>query len=185
MKVFGVGLNKTGTTTLGECLAHWGFRHISCSEAAFNLWREGNIAGLIEMAANFDSFEDWPWPLVYRELDAAFPGSKFILTTRGTPDIWFRSLCNHAVKTGPTEFRKAIYGEYMPHGHKKTHVALYEAHNQGVLDYFKGRTGDFIEVSWEKGDGWEILGNFLNLPVPNIQFPHANKGEFTSQPHHA
>ncbi len=29
MKVFGIGLNKTGTTTLGLCLQHWGFRHKS------------------------------------------------------------------------------------------------------------------------------------------------------------
>ena len=34
------------------------------------------------MVDRFDAFEDNPWPVLYKELDARFPGSKFILTRR-------------------------------------------------------------------------------------------------------
>lgn len=81
-KVVGVGLNKTGTSTLGVCLRHWGFRHTSVSKEAFALWRSGGAAALKREVRRFDSFEDWPWALMYREIDAAYPGSKFILTRR-------------------------------------------------------------------------------------------------------
>ena len=34
MKVFGVGLQKTGTTTLGECFKMLGYKHLSYSRKA-------------------------------------------------------------------------------------------------------------------------------------------------------
>lgn len=175
MKVVGIGLNKTGTTSLGACLQHWGYRHISHSHEAFLLWRDGDINGLLEWVSRYDSFEDWPWPLVYREIDAAFPGTKFILTRRKNPDVWFTSLCKHAELTGPTDFREAIYGYAMPKGHKAEHIRMYNQHLEAVRDYFKDRPNDFLEVCWEEGDGWKELGEFLGLQPPGIAFPHLNQ----------
>lgn len=175
MKIIGVGLNKTGTTTLGECLKHWNYTHCSYTLKAFHFWRDQQKEELIQFASRFDSFEDWPWPLCYRELDAAFPGSKFILTTRKTPEIWFDSLCKHADRTGPTEFRKVIYGHEMPHNHEKHHLAFYHRHNEEVRNYFAERPTDFIELCWENGHGWKQLSGFLDKPIPTVPFPHANK----------
>jgi hypothetical protein len=175
VKVVGVGLNKTGTTTLGRCLRHWSFRHESCSKAAFDLWVKGDMVTLLGHVAQFESFEDWPWPLIYTRIDTTFPGSKFILTRRRDPETWFRSLCAHATRTGPTEYRRRIYGHEMPHGHKKHHIDIYERHNQAVRQYFAHRPGDLLEVSWEEGDGWSILAEFLQRECPRLPFPHANK----------
>jgi hypothetical protein len=178
MKIIGVGLNKTGTKTLGACFRILGYNHISCNEVAFDLWRKKNIDDLMKIALVYDSFEDWPWPLLFREFDAYFPGSKFILTTRKDSETWYKSLCNHAVYSGPTEYRKAIYGEYMPHGHKDKHITFYESYNQDVRFFFQSRPQDFLEVCWETGDNWENLCTFLQLPVPDVAFPHANKGTY-------
>ncbi|MGF1572832.1 MAG: sulfotransferase [Sumerlaeia bacterium] len=175
MKIIGVGLNKTGTTTLGQCLKFWGNTHCSWSTPAFELWRDNKHAELIEFARNYTSFEDWPWPLIYRELDEAFPGSKFILTRRSTPEVWFESLCLHAERTGPTEFRRVIYGYAMPHEHAEHHIHIYLKHNQAVRDYFAPRPQDFLEVCWEEGDEWSGLAKFLGKKIPNRLFPHANK----------
>lgn len=175
MKIIGVGLNKTGTTTLGQCMKHWGSKHCSWSTPAFELWRDGKTDELIEFARPYGSFEDWPWPLCYRELDAAFPGSKFIFTRRISPDVWFESLCLHAERSGPTEFRRVIYGHEMPHDFPDQHKAFYLKHLQEVRDYFASRPKDFLEVCWEQGDGWKELAEFLGKPVPQIPFPHANK----------
>ena len=93
MKVVGVGLNKTGTKTLGVCLRHWGFKHVSCDYAAFQMWRSGRLHDLLAYAKDYETFEDWPWPLVYRDIDQAFPGTKFILTRRVDAERWFTSIC--------------------------------------------------------------------------------------------
>lgn len=175
MKIVGIGLNKTGTTTLGVCFRQWGLKHISCSQEAFNLWRNANYDDLLVYISEYDSFEDWPWPLIYKVIDEKFPGTKFILTRRKDAEIWFSSLCQHADRTGPTDFRKCIYGYEMPHEHKAAHIRFYENHLDSVRDYFRKRPTDLLEVCWEEGDGWEKLSKFLGFECPNIPFPHANK----------
>lgn len=175
MKIVGIGLNKTGTSSLGVCMKTWGLRQFWFSPEAFDLWREKNIEGLLSMAERFDSFEDWPWPLVYREFDQRYPGSKFILTRRMSADAWFASLCKHAARTGPTRFREAIYGYAMPDGHKEEHIRFYQNHLLAVRSYFANRPGDLLEVCWEEGDGWQKLSSYLGLPDPGIPFPHAEK----------
>lgn len=180
MKVVGIGLNKTGTKTLGTCLKYWGLRHITYNHQAFDLWRNSDYGALMEWVGAYDSFEDWPWPLLYREIDEAFPGTKFILTTRKDSATWFKSLCDHAVRTGPTQFRKYIYGFEMPHEHKAEHIEFYERHNQSVREHFKSRPGCLLEVCWENGDGWKELAGFLGLPDPGIPLPHANKSRTRS-----
>jgi hypothetical protein len=176
MKVVGVGLNKTGTKTLSVCLTQWGFNHITWDLASFQQYQRGDYETLWKTMRAYDSFEDWPWPLMYKEIDAQFPGSKFILTIRKSPEVWFASLCKMAVRRGPlTRFEQYIYGYAIPHGHKDEHIQFYNAHNQAVEEYFKDRPEQFLKVCWENGDGWKELANFLEKPVPDRPFPHLNK----------
>ena len=175
MKVVGIGLNKTGTTTLGVCFQHWGLRHTSLNRPAFELWRKKQYDDLLKCVDDYDSFEDWPWPLIYKKIDEHFPGTKFILTRRIDSITWYDSVCSHATRTGPTDFRKHIYGHDMPHKYKSEHINFYEEHNQRVRNYFQGREGDLLEVCWEEGDGWQQLSAFLGFERPEMCFPHANK----------
>jgi Sulfotransferase domain/Sulfotransferase family len=181
-KVVGIGLNKTGTKTLGACLRHWGSDHISCSREGFDLWTAANREALMHIVERHQSFDDWPWPLVYREIDRRFPGTKFVLTRRTTPEAWFSSLCKHAGRTGPTVFRKEIYGYEMPYGHQEAHIAFYNNHLKQVRAYFAGRPDDLLEVCWEAGDGWKELASFLGQPVPALPFPHLNKARRMPRP---
>ena len=175
MKVVGVGLIKTGTKTLGVCLRRWGLKHISRDHEAFELWRKGEIETLLRKVGEFDSFEDWPWPLVYREIDREFPGTRFILTRRKDAKTWFRSVCKHAGRTGPTDYRKYVFGHEMPYGREKEHIQFYESHLRSVRAYFKDRPGDLLEVCWEDGSGWAELAAFLGFEPPDAPFPHLNK----------
>ncbi len=175
MKIVGIGLNKTGTKTLGACLRHWKMRHVSFSAKSFELWRANSTAALLEQVAKFDSFEDWPWPLLYREIDAAFSGSKFLLTRRRDPDTWFTSLCKHAERTGPTIYRKAIYGYEMPQQNRDAHIRYYENHLISVREFFRDRPNALLELCWEEGHGWRELASFIGLKEPAIPFPHENR----------
>src|SRR5579859_2611094 len=101
-KIFGIGLNKTGTTTLGACLTRLGYRHGSCRRDLLIAYREGRLDEIFAETDRLDSFEDWPYPLIYRELFFRYgEGAKFILTRRATPRIWLRSLMRHALRTNP------------------------------------------------------------------------------------
>lgn len=81
-KVFGVGWAKTGTTTLASCLTSLGFCHCSQRLELFEHLFVDNVNPGLEVAEKFDSFNDWPWILLYALLDSAFPNSAFILTNR-------------------------------------------------------------------------------------------------------
>lgn len=175
MKVFGIGLNKTGTTTLAECFRHLGFRHASVNLELTRCVRRGDLDPVFACADRFDSFEDWPWPLIYRQLDERYPGAKFVLTIRVDSEAWLNSIKKHARAMGPTEFREVAYGHAMPEGHEAEYLAVYERHNREVRDYFRDRPADLLEVCWETGSGWRELCGFLGRDIPDVPFPHANR----------
>lgn len=175
MKVFGIGLNKTGTTTLGIVFELFGYKHAGNNLDLTRAAKKGDLAMVYEYVEDYDSFEDWPYPLIYQQLDTKFPGSKFILTTRKDSKKWVQSLKIHSLITGPTEYRELVYGFSMPQGREIEHIKFYEDHNQKARQYFQNREKDFLEVCWEKGSGWEELCKFLSKDKPTIPFPHANK----------
>jgi hypothetical protein len=60
-------------------------------------------------------------------------------------------------------------------------LRIYDEHNNGVLEYFKDRPNDLLVLCWERGDGWEKLCKFLDVPVPAGQpIPHSNRGRYRS-----
>jgi len=175
VKVFGIGLHKTGTSTLGACFRILGYRVMGYSQALFErAVAHDDPAPALEVVERYDAFHDWPWPLIYRELDRQFPGSKFILTVRENTDAWLQSLMQHALRTRPFgPNRKLVYGYRYPHKHQQAHIEFYLQHNRQVRKYFEGRS-DFMELCWERGDGWEALCTFLGRPIPDQPFPHFN-----------
>lgn len=71
--------------------------------------------------------------------------------------------------------RKLAYGFNYPEKREREHKEFYRRHNDNVREYFKDRSGDFIELCWENGDGFEKLCNFLDCNVPDDPLPNANK----------
>ncbi len=175
-KLFGVGYHRTGTTTLRECFRILGLRETGFDfDLTEDLLTRGRIEPVLERARGFEAFQDWPWPLCFRELDRRFPGSRFVLTTRESSDKWFASLLDHyawALGKGPNRFPQMfplLYGPDFP-ANRSACIERYERHNHEVRDFFS--TSDrFLEVCWEQGDDWAALCGFLELPVPVQSFP--------------
>ncbi len=83
MKIVGLGISKTGTTTLGSAFEVLGYKHLSFSHKGIKMWEKRSYSSLLKLMAPFDSFDDFPWPLFYKEIDQFFPDTKFIdATTR-------------------------------------------------------------------------------------------------------
>lgn len=176
-KVIGVGFHKTGTKTLAACLETLGYRNRSLDREAFERWRLGEIDALLDEMCDADSFEDWPWPLVYREASERFPDARFVLTTRRDDAVWLESLSLHIDRHRTTTFnyRGHVYGVDEPRAHPERFLEVYRAHNAGVREFFAAKPGRLLEVCWEDGGGWEPLCRFLGHPVPDAPFPHANR----------
>lgn len=175
MKVFGIGLNKTGTTTLGQCFKLLGYRHAPYDRTLLYRWHEGDPGPAFAIADKFDTFEDWPWPLMFRELDARYPSARFVLTERSSAQKWVDSLKNHSERSGTERVREIAYGHAMPHGNEDELMARYEAHGRVVRQHFADRPDKLLVTCWEHSSRWDELCQFLGKDVPEAVFPHANQ----------
>ncbi len=171
-KVFGIGFHKTGTTTLSAALRILGYRVAGPFGVHDDDIATTALPRALETASQFDAVQDNPWPLLYKELDAEFPGSKFILTVRDT-DRWLASVVNHFGGKS-TPMRSWIYGPGDPTGNQDVYRARYEGHNQDVESHFADRPDDLLVLSIADGQGWPELCGFLGVPIPEQPFPHAN-----------
>ena len=178
-KVFGIGLNKTGTSTLGACLSTLGYRHRSYSFRQVKRLRMQQMDALLANYSHADSFDDWPTPWLYRQLDAAFPDSLFILTRRQSTENWLASISDHALRTRWREgmvVRSTFYGCPYPQINEALYRRTYEQHNEAVRDYFRRRPWQLLELCWEEQNDWTQLCGFLGVAVPAAPLPHVNAG---------
>lgn len=178
IKVFGIGLNKTGTSSLDMALRLLGFKHKSWEPKPFRQYVIGDYHTLMATAEMHDSFTDWPWPLLVPELLEHFgTRARFILTKRASDKVWLDSLKKHAMSTAPKNNpRKDVFGYAYPHENEQAHLDYYNAHLDKIRTLFAehGAEDQLIELCWEDGDGWEALCGFLDRPQPPLNFPHKN-----------
>jgi len=172
-KVFCVGFHKTGTTSLAIALQTLGYR-VTGPNGVNDPDIENNVISMAyDFAERFDAFQDNPWPIIYKELDSQYPGSKFILLLRDS-ESWIRSQVK-CFGLNETPMRKWIYGVGCPKDNEDIYAQRFENHNREVLNYFQNRPQDLLVMDFAAGDGWDKLCNFLEVDIPNIVFPHVNK----------
>ena len=173
-KIFGIGLSRTGTTSLHCALALLGVPSIHYPAHAAWDWLHGRFHS--DALVPFDACCDIPTPIYFRQLDRAYPGSKFILTTRA-PDAWLDSVERHYATSPPSSpqtafrdlLRVAVYG--VINFHRGRFREVYETHHDAVKRYFAARPGDIIQFDVTSGDGWSHLCPFVGRPAPDVPFP--------------
>ncbi|MCB9845861.1 MAG: hypothetical protein H6811_07760 [Phycisphaeraceae bacterium] len=174
-RVFGIGLSKTGTHSLNAALEVLGIPSVHFPSP------ELMLAGRYEDALRgFRGATDISVSAYYRELDQAYPGSRFILTLRDVPG-WLASVEDHRKRREhelakpdcpKAAIRERLYGI---RGFDRVTFALaYEHHRREVLDHFASRPADLCVMDMGRGDGWEKLCPFLGVDQPDVAFPHHN-----------
>lgn len=176
-KVFGLGFQKTGTSSLAAILRRLGYRVAGYADFRDLVAREDVswdtvISRALEVAEQADAAKDTPWPLLYRELDAAFPGSKFIHVIRDT-NSWIDSAVGDFADH-PNRLHQLIYGVPFPKGHEVVWTDRYERHNREVAAYFADRPKDYLHLRLEDGLSYAAICPFLGEPVLEDPVPHAN-----------
>ena len=171
-KVFCLGFQKTGTTSLQYALSLLGYRVAGILDANPHETSEELHAEALGLLQQFVAFADNPWPLYFREFDAMFPGAKFILTARD-PDKWYSSVCKHFGESG-SKMRGWVYGAATPVGNRQAYVGRLVSHQEAVRAYFEDRPDDLLEFDVSAGHGWAELCGFLDRPMPYRDFPKLN-----------
>jgi len=202
-KIFCVGRNKTGTTSMKKAFNELGL--IVGSQLVGELllldWAKRDFRRIYLLCRTGQAFQDIPFslPYTFQALDQRFPGSKFILSVRDTPQQWYQSLANfHArlwgsghiptsedlkearyiFKGRPYQGNRLIY--HCPPDdpyNKEVLIAHYKAHNKAVIDYFKHRPDDLLVLNVAGKGAYDKLCDFLGKPRVGRDFPHELKTE--------
>ncbi len=182
-KVFGIGLNATGTESLSEALNHLGIgtKYYSHEHKVRNALMAGSKLPILEQ---YQGLVDGIAPF-YRQLDQAYPGSKFILTVL-EKHSWLQSMENLASTMAENvswlnpegealnEFLLYQLNSGLFEFNADRYWQAYESHVQGVLDYFQNRPSDLLVMDIYKGDRWDKLCPFLELTLPSVPFPQSH-----------
>ena len=200
-KIFIIGRNKTGTTSLTHEFKSRGFKVGKQWRAELLLddYINGDFKKIIKYARKAKVFQDIPfsYPETFKHLDKAYPNSKFILTVRDSPEQWYKSITNfHSKKFGkgklPTkqDLKQALYvkkgwiwkanrtiydsPEDNPY-EKEALIKSYVDHNRTVKNYFKNRD-NFLIINIADKDAYIEFCNFLDIPtLGKTKFPWKNR----------
>ena len=167
-KIWGLGLSRTGTTTLSYVLNEMGYRHIH-----YPTYDE-------MMSINNDGASDIPVIPIYKELDQKFPNSKFIYTTRDK-QAWLASMGPYLERkktwnqlSCQVQTRIKVYNQ--PFFDYNIYSKAYDDHDKDVKEYFKNRPKDLLILNILSGDKPQKLYDFLGSSlIPSDVFPHKNK----------
>jgi hypothetical protein len=164
-KIYGIGLSRTGTTSLTHAMWENGCNMIHYPQFS-NLFDPKN-----------EGASDLPAAIYFKELDKKFPDSKFIYTIRDK-ESWIKSMENHftkhvSVNSWLKENRIKMYGSI--DFNKELCLQAYDSHDQNVREYFQNRE-DFLIINICGGEGWRKLSAFLNIQADTtLEFPHKRK----------
>jgi hypothetical protein len=160
-KIFGIGLERTGTVTLANMMTRLGYRSYHMPRTSVEI-EQHEFVNDITVACRFE------------DLDKLYPGSKFILTTRDE-ESWLDSCARHYDGLDSRSVQdftgmaaaKIIYG---------THVFSPELwalgrkrHHEFIRAYFLNRPDDLLVLDVRT----DRLGKLLNF----LPFSHDNIGE--------
>jgi Sulfotransferase domain len=187
-RIFGIGLNKTGTCSLDAALSQLGFRclHHGGRNVEYAVQKAIDLDAplLSNLDPRVDAFTDIG--LLSRRfcsLDAQYPGSVFILTVRPIDD-WLESRIRHVQRN---QQNKARYrGRFLTVAEDEWRDE-WNQHLSAVRTYFTSDVGDdgpdpnarrrrrYLEIDLTRNASWDTLCSLLGLPEPETPFPWENK----------
>ena len=180
--IIGVGLSRTGTTSLNKALCILGLKSIHYHPHLLQSALWGNKQDF-RVYDHVDAVTDVPAAYFYKEISKAYPGSKLILTIRDE-DSWFKSVVHHYhtintridslpesperkewLKETSKQIRRTVYGS--EEISEEEYRTRYRNHNKQVQ---ADLTVNIIE-----GEGWHGLCQLLDKPLPDVPFPFENQ----------
>jgi hypothetical protein len=194
LKVIGAGFGRTGTMSLKAALEQLGagpcYHMVECLPQGPAHWQKWVDAanGKPDWDSIFDGFGsavDFPACSSYIALADHYPDAKVILTVRD-PERWFESTQETIFAPHWIEYlRHAEMGKFIQLNindylqdrmHDKAHlVQRFKEHVEEVKNAIPASRLLVFEVK----DGWEPLCKFLELPMPDGDFPYINDEEAT------
>jgi len=206
IKIIGAGFPRTGTMTIKTALQELGFnqtyhwRDLIAKPQKLTLWKQLQTTGATDWQMLFEGFQgsvDFPGYPFYKEMLSQYPEAKVILTTRPF-EAWYESVLTTIwerkvrAEQYPKDFKKLqgdekwiemaaqwmrrtfLHDQFDGQFTNKAVVekAFYQHHDEVMKNVPKKKL-----LIYDVKEGWQPLCDFLNVPIPDTDFPHLNKKE--------
>jgi len=208
MKVFCIGFNKTGTTSLKKLFENNNFKigNQYEYESMINYVVEDNTKVIIDKIKKESGdifYQDIPFslPNFYIELYKNFPNSVFLLSVRDNEKLWYESLCRfHKIFFGSLnlqeikskneeinrveEIRKKYLLDIMKCDETNPYDEdmlknRYLTHIDDCERFFRDKKNIFGKINIKNEKNTiEVLEKLLNKPILNKKIPHLNKSKY-------
>ena len=191
LQLIGAGLPRTGTSSLREALRHLLGAPVHHMSEVFahpeqaSTWvraLQGEPPDWEQFLGGYAAGVDVPFSGCWRDLAAAYPHAPVLLSHRGDPQVWLRSM-QATVLPRTREMQAAddrdpvvpLFRVLFDHAFEDLDdedalVAGYERRLREV----RAEVPAHRLVEWRPEDGWEPLCEALRRPVPDLPFPHEN-----------
>ena len=203
MKVIGAGLPRTGTLSQKAALEMLGIGpcyhmvNVLVDLPLAQQWAQAldGQPDWEEIFGDHGSTVDWPGSYFYRELADAYPDAKVVLSTRD-PEAWEKSMLDtiwdviygESTMAHISKARMQIDPDW--HGYMSLMARMWAG--QGIFSGIPLQPGQLASaiaryqeqverdipqdrlLVWNVTEGWEPLCQFLEVDVPNVQFPRLN-----------
>ena len=197
LQVIGAGFGRTGTTSLKAALEQLGFSkchhmdEVMKSSAQIRFWKVLSEGGEVAWDDVFEGFQascDWPSSSYWEQLHHYYPDAKIILTVRDEAR-WYDSVSQTIY---PVTFVLPRWLEWLVPPLSRLNKMIVAIVWDGVfggrfedrelalqvyrdhIAYVKATARSDQLLVFEAKDGWAPLCSFLNVPVPENDYPHLN-----------
>lgn len=200
-KIFCIGANKTGTTSVEQAFLDLNFK-LGNQHKAQDLiehYKRRDFKQIAKFCKSATVFQDAPfsWHYTGVMMHQFYPDAKFILTVRDSPEQWYHSLVNfHKKLLGISEGLPTI--EQMKNKkrgdqttmwsnfnvrhdiqdedpyNKDRLIAYYNDHNRIIKDYFRF-SKNLLVINLSDSNSYARFCDFVNVKPLYDQFPWKNK----------
>jgi hypothetical protein len=205
LKIIGAGFGRTGTMSAYTALNQLGLRCYHMFEVIENKANKGHLDFWDSVAsapagaphdwnrvfAGYAAAVDNPAACVWRELLAAYPEAKVLLTLHPKgPETWYESTVD-TIYFSKSSWQFHLLSWFAPFPHKMRHMCntlIWDRAHQGTMceraraiafyrdhvEQVKASVPPEKLLIYSVDQGWEPLCRFLGVAIPNTPFPNVN-----------
>lgn len=199
-KIFIIGRNKTGTTSIEKCLKKLGFiiGNQKVGELFIDDYEQGNFENILRYCDSAEVFQDAPfsWPDTYKHVYKKYPRAKYILLERDSSEEWYNSLVrfhrkiiNNGEPVTPELLKnfayrrkgflwqsaRVVFGVSEKNIYdKEVYIENYESYNAEVKNFFADKD-NFLFIKLTDNHVSEKLADFIGKKRSKVKIPHLNR----------
>jgi len=186
LKVIGTGFGRTGTDSMRAALNILGLgptHHMFELDKGAPLrqpWLDlakGAPPDWDLLFSGYRACVDWPSAHYWRTLIDVYPEAKVLLTMRSAESWWasFETTILKFIQTGaePSGLAQLVVAEQVFDGRPDDRAHAIATYNRNVDEVIETVDRERLLVH-NLGDGWQPLCTFLDVPIPDTDYPKGN-----------